>query len=343
MIRRQTIRVDEAQYNEPGRNCNDVEKPDLCNVDFRQSAAGHGPGTSLAREARAHPGLQRPGQRAGRGAATGGGSIIAGVRPAVPDRQPPRWRTDHRRQYRGEGRARRLHIFLATNDSLVANQFRLKSLPYDVDRDFTPVANVVGSAAFVVVANGEMPVKTFPDLAAMARAQPGKVSMGITVGLSDIISQWLNKLAAIDLLRVPYKLNTQANQDAAAGQVNSIITSYQSIVPLVQSGRLRVIAVTGSERYPLLPEIPTLGEAYPGLVIEGWFFFVAPAGTPADIVQRMNREVDRIVADPEIAGRIRGFHFTPGPAMTPKGIEDRIREERVRWRRIVQDIGLQPQ
>lgn len=234
-------------------------------------------------------------------------------------------------------------FFLATNDSLVANQFRLKSLPYDVDRDFTPVANVVGSAAFVVVANGEMPVKTFPDLAAMARAQPGKVSMGITVGLSDIISQWLNKLAAIDLLRVPYKLNTQANQDAAAGQVNSIITSYQSIVPLVQSGRLRVIAVTGSERYPLLPEIPTLGEAYPGLVIEGWFFFVAPAGTPADIVQRMNREVDRIVADPEIAGRIRGFHFTPGPAMTPKGIEDRIREERVRWRRIVQDIGLQPQ
>ena len=234
-------------------------------------------------------------------------------------------------------------FFFATNDSLVANQYRLKSLPYDVDRDFTPVANVVGSAAFVVVANGELPVRTFPDLAAMARAQPGKVSMGITVGLSDIISQWLNKMAGIDLLRVPYKLNTQANQDAAAGQVNSIITSYQSIVPLVQSGRLRVIAVTGSERYPLLPGVPALTEAYPGLIIEGWFFFVAPAGTPADIVQRMNREVDRIVADPEITQRIRGFHFTPGPAMTPRAIEERIRGERGRWRRIAQDIGLQPQ
>ena len=234
-------------------------------------------------------------------------------------------------------------FFFATNDSMVANQFRLKSLPYDVERDFVPVANVVGSAAFVVVANGELPVKTFPDLAAMARAAPGKISMGITVGLSDIISQWLGKVAGIDMLRVPYKLNTQVNQDAAAGQVNSIVTSYQSIVPLVQAARLRVIAVTGSERYPLLPEVPALVEAYPGVVIEGWFFFVAPAGTPADIVQRMNRETDRVIADPEVAQRIRSFHFTPGPAMTPRAIEERMREERGRWRRIVQDIGLVPQ
>ena len=234
-------------------------------------------------------------------------------------------------------------FFFATNDSMVANQYRLKSLPYDVDRDFMPVANVVGSAAFVVVANGDLPVKTFPELAAMARAQPGKISMGFTVGLTDIIAQWLNKQAGIDLLRVPYKLNTQANQEAAGGQVNSIITSYQSIVPLVSSGRLRVIAVTGSERYPLLPEVPALTETYPGTIIEGWFFFVAPAGTPVDIAQRMNREVDRIVADPEIAQRIRSFHFTPGPAMTPRAIEERIREERGRWRRIVQDIGLQAQ
>lgn len=234
-------------------------------------------------------------------------------------------------------------FFFATNDSMVANQYRLKSLPYDVDRDFTPVANVVGSAAFVVVANGELPVRTFPDLAAMARAQPGKITMGVTVGLSEIIAQWLNRMAGIDMLRIPYKQNTQANQEAAGGQVNAIVTSYQSIVPLVAAGRLRVIAVTGSERYPLLPEVPALTEAYPGMIIEGWFFFVAPAGTPADIVQRMNRETDRIVADPEIAQRIRSFHFTPGPAMTPTAITDRIREERVRWRRIVQDIGLQPQ
>jgi len=84
-------------------------------------------------------------------------------------------------------------------------------------------------------------------------------------------------------------------------------------------------------------------EAYPGVVIEGWFFFVAPAGTPADIVQRMNRETDRVIADPEVAQRIRSFHFTPGPAMTPRAIEERMREERGRWRRIVQDIGLVPQ
>ncbi|MFM9970096.1 MAG: Bug family tripartite tricarboxylate transporter substrate binding protein [Burkholderiales bacterium] len=234
-------------------------------------------------------------------------------------------------------------FFFATNDSLVANQFRLKTLPYDIDRDFAPVANVVGSAAFVVVVNGDLPVKTFPDLAAMARAAPGNVTMGYTVGLSDIIAQWLNKLAGIDMLRVPYKQNTQANQAAVSGEVNAIVTSYLSIVPLVTSGRLRVIGVTGSERYPLLPEVPALSEAYPGLIIEGWFFFVAPAGTPADIVQRMNREVDRVVAEPEIVQRIRNFHFTPGPAMTPKAIEDRIRDERGRWRKIVQDIGLQPQ
>ena len=147
----------------------------------------------------------------------------------------------------------------------------------------------------------------------------------------------------IQLLRVPFKLNTQANQAAAAGEVNAIVTSYQSIVPLVKSGRLRVIAVTGSERYPLLPDIPRLMETYPGVIVEGWFFFVAPAGTPSDIVQRLNREVDTIIADRDVAERIRGFHFTPGPAMTPRAIEERMRDERARWKRIASDIGLEAQ
>jgi tripartite-type tricarboxylate transporter receptor subunit TctC len=234
-------------------------------------------------------------------------------------------------------------FYFATNDTHVANLFRLKSVPFNPDRDFVYVANIVGSAAFVVAVNPDLPVKSFPDLVALARAQPNRVSMGTTVGIADILAQWMNKTAGINMLRVPYKLNPQAIQDAVAGQVQALIISYVSAQSFITSGKLRLIAVTGTERYPLMPDLPALTEAYPGLIIEGWFFLVAPAGTPADIVQRVRIELDRIIAEPEVSQRIRSFHFNPGPALTPQQFDERIRAERARWKKLAGDISLQPQ
>jgi tripartite-type tricarboxylate transporter receptor subunit TctC len=236
-------------------------------------------------------------------------------------------------------------LYLGTNDTQVGNLFRLKPerIPFNPDRDFVFVGNIVGSAAFIVAVNAGLPVKSFPDLVAHAKANPGRVNMGVTVGLADILARHMNKLAGIDMVRVPYKSNPQANQDLASGQIQATIISYVSIKPFVDSGKSRLIAVTGTERYPLMPDLPTLNEAYPGLIIEGWWFLQAPAGTPPDIVQRLIRETDRVVADPEVAGRIHSFHFTPGPAMTQAQFEERVRVERARWKRLVEDIGLKPE
>jgi tripartite-type tricarboxylate transporter receptor subunit TctC len=234
-------------------------------------------------------------------------------------------------------------FYLATGDTHAGNLFRLKSIPFDPDRDFVSVANVIDSAPFVVAVHPDVPVRTYPDLVAYAKARPGKLSVGITIGISNILAQWMNHSAGTDITVIPYKNNPQAAGDAVSGQVQVLLISLPSIESFVKAGKLRLIAVSSSKRFPGLPDIPTISEAYPGVVIEGWLFLVAPAGTLADIVTRMNREVDRIVKEPEVVQRIRSFGFSASDAMTTATINERVREERARWKKIAQDIKLQPQ
>ena len=100
-------------------------------------------------------------------------------------------------------------LYLGTNDALVANRFRLKSLPYDADRAFTPIANFVDSAPFVVVVHPDLPVKTFGQLVSVAKARPDALSYGTTIGISDVLAQWINKTAGIDIHRIPYRQNPE--------------------------------------------------------------------------------------------------------------------------------------
>jgi tripartite-type tricarboxylate transporter receptor subunit TctC len=233
-------------------------------------------------------------------------------------------------------------LYFTFNDALVSNRFRLKSLPYDPDNDFTPIANIVDSAPFAVAVHPNVPAKTFGELMEFARSNPGK-SYGTTIGLSDTLAQWINKSAKVDILRVPYRVNGQAVQDALSGRVQIVLISLPSIEQFVRSGQLRMLAVSGPKRFYKLPDIPTVAETYPGLVIEGWFELVGPAGIPAEIVQRLNREVDKIVKDREFVERLAQFGFSTSDAMTPHLLRMRVRTETERWRKIAQDIELKPQ
>jgi tripartite-type tricarboxylate transporter receptor subunit TctC len=234
-------------------------------------------------------------------------------------------------------------LYFTFNDALVSNRFRLKSLPYDPDNDFTPIANIVDSAPFAVAVHPNVPAKTFGELMEFARSNPGKLSYGTTIGLSDTLAQWINKSAKVDILRVPYRVNGQAVQDALSGRVQIVLISLPSIEQFVRSGQLRMLAVSGPKRFYKLPDIPTVAETYPGLVIEGWFELVGPAGIPAEIVQRLNREVDKIVKDREFVERLAQFGFSTSDAMTPHLLRMRVRTETERWRKIAQDIELKPQ
>jgi tripartite-type tricarboxylate transporter receptor subunit TctC len=188
-----------------------------------------------------------------------------------------------------------------------------------------------------------VPAKTFGELMEFARSNPGKLSYGTTVGLSDTLAQWINKTAKVDIQRAPYRVNPQAVQDALSGRVQILLISLPSIEQFAWSGQLRMLAVSGAKRFYKLPDIPTIAETYPGLVIEGWFELMGPAGIPAEIVQRLNSEVGKIVKDREFVERLAQFGFSTSDAMTPHLLRMRVRTETELWRKIAQDIELKPQ
>lgn len=234
-------------------------------------------------------------------------------------------------------------LYLGSNDAMVANRFRLKSLSYDADKAFTPIANIIDSAPFVVALNADVPAQTFQELIGLAKTRRGQLSYGFTIGISDILGRWINKTAGIELVRVPYRQNPQAVQDLLTGQIQVLLISWPSVEQFVKAGKLRVVAVSSTKRFPSLPETPTIAETYPGLIIEGWFALYGPVGIPPIVVERLNPDVDRILKNAEVVERIRNYGFSTSGAMTPEWVQAHMHEDIARWRRIAQDLDLRPQ
>lgn len=234
-------------------------------------------------------------------------------------------------------------LMLASQDIYAANEFRFKRLPYDPQKDFTPIANVVDSAPFVLAVHPELPVASYPELVAHAKQRPGKLSIGVTFGANDSLARWMNVTAGTDIVIIPYKLNPEAARAAVSGDVQVILISLPSIESLVKAGKLRIIAVSSSKRFPQLPDTRTLAEAYPGMVIEGRFILMAPAGLPVTIAERLNRETDRMLREPEVINRIRAFGFSSSDAMTPASLAEAIVASRETWRRVARDIKMLPE
>jgi len=232
-------------------------------------------------------------------------------------------------------------LFMANQDIYAANLYRFKSLPYDPNRDFIPIANVIDSAPFVVAVHPEVPVTSYPELVAYAKQRPGKLSVGVTVGASDTLARWMNVMAGTDMVIIPYKVNPEAARGAVAGEIPVLLISLPSIESFVRAGKLRIIGVSSSKRFPQLPDTRTIAEDYPGLVIEGRFILMGPTGIPGGVVERLNREVDRMLREPEVVQRIRGFGFSSSNAMTPKTLNEGIVAARETWRRIARDTKLQ--
>jgi tripartite-type tricarboxylate transporter receptor subunit TctC len=233
--------------------------------------------------------------------------------------------------------------YLATDSSMVMNRFLLKSLPYDPERDFVYVANIVDSAPFAVALHESVPAASLPQLVSHAKSRPRELSIGITINNADILAQWINKAAGIDMTIVRYKENRQAVADAVAGRLQVLLISYPSIDSFVKQGRLRLVGVSSPKRFPGLDDVPALSEHYPGMVIGAWWAFVAPAGTPQAAVQRMNREVDAILKDPAMAEKIRGYGFSTSDAMTPATLAERARSGADLWRKLTTLLELKPE
>jgi tripartite-type tricarboxylate transporter receptor subunit TctC len=223
----------------------------------------------------------------------------------------------------------------AVNSSLSAN------LPYDPHKDFAAVALIARSFNMVVV-NPKSPVQTIADLIAAAKANPDKLSYGtFGVGTSAHLAGELFKdMAKVNLTAVPYKGAAPAITDLIGGQIQVMFTTVASAASLVEAGQLRAIAVTSAERSPAFPKLPTVAEAgVAGYAAESWYGLFAPARTPADIVERLNKSAALAVqSDPfKRLGVNEGLVVMTRP---PEELDRYVRSEEARWRRVIEDAGI---
>ena len=235
-------------------------------------------------------------------------------------------------------------FFYATTAAIVSNPYTFKALPYDPAKDFVAVA-MIAKSPMVIAVNPAVPARSLAELVALDKAQPGKLAAANEgpKTFSGMISLLLNKSAGMQLLQVPYNGVSPAIQDTIAGRTQVVLVSSAAMLPFLKRGDLRALAVSAGKRVRGLEEVPTLAESYPGLEYVGWFALLAPAGTPAGVIQRANRDMDRVLTDPEVAQRLYDLGLVNEGAGTPESLNEFLRAERERWGRLVKEIGLQPE
>jgi tripartite-type tricarboxylate transporter receptor subunit TctC len=235
-------------------------------------------------------------------------------------------------------------LFFATAAALVTNPYTFKSLPYDAQKDFVPVS-MVAQGVFLVLANPSVPAKSLSEVLALAKSEPGKLSFATDgpKNFSGMIAAWLNKLGGTQIPQVPYSTMPQGIQDTIAGRVQLTVLAVPSAAGAVASGTLRPLAVTSSRRIPGYENVPTVAETFPGFNFTGWMVLVAPTGTPAEAVQKVNREMQTILNDATTVKRLRDIGFFTDGAGTPETTGQFIKTQYEAWGKVVREIGLQPE
>lgn len=234
----------------------------------------------------------------------------------------------------------------ATAAALVTNPHTFKTLPYDAEKDFVPVAKVIHNPFFVLV-HPSVPAKTLPELIALEKAKPGTLIVA-TDGprnFSGMLASWVGKLGGVKFNMVPYSAMPQGIQDTVAGRVQVVILAVASAKPFIESGQLRAIATSSSTRVPGYEQLPPIAETFPGFDFLGWFVMVAPTGTPREIILRMNSELDKITKDPEVQAQWKQFSFYTfaDGAGTPESTGEYVKAQYEIWGKVVKEIGLIPE
>ncbi len=238
------------------------------------------------------------------------------------------------------------YTLLFTNTSGMAiNPVSFKQLPYSPARDFTPVAMVCSLGPQMLSVNAQVPVQSPAEFVAYAKANRGKLSVAFdtTAGAAAIAAKLLNRRADLGLIEVPYRSAAQMSQDVASGVNQVMISSVAAANAVVQAGKVRRIAITSEKRFPGLPDLPALSETVPGVVMNGWFAVVAPTGTPAAVVARLNREIGEYLKGPEIQKRLLSFGLATEGAGTPESTGQFINLQQERWRALAKELAITPQ
>jgi tripartite-type tricarboxylate transporter receptor subunit TctC len=206
---------------------------------------------------------------------------------------------------------------------------------------FAPIT-LVSASPYVIAVNPKVPATNVRELVAHAKANPGKLSFGSsgTGAASHLAGELFKSLAGIDMLHVPYKGTGHAVTDLLAGQIDVMFAPAQTVMPHVQSGRLRALAVTGARRSATLPELPTVAEAgVPGYAAIGWFGLLAPAGTPRAVVEKLSQDSNKVLGEPDVMAKMLALGAEPA-GNSPEGFAKFIREDQAKWSRLMRERGI---
>lgn len=231
-------------------------------------------------------------------------------------------------------------LLCATDIQFAINQFIYPKLNYDPEKDFAPVTQAA-FIEFVLAVPSTLNVKSVPELVAYARAHPGRLSYASTGSgsIHHLGVELLKSLAGIDINHIPYKGSGQALPDLISGQVQLMFSGIAQTLPHIRSGKLRGLGVGSAKRLAAAPDIPTIGETYPGFEANASWNIFAPAGVPPEIVEKLNTELVKILRSPEVVQKLSngGFEVV---GSTPLELANRMHSDRVKWGRLVKKLNL---
>ncbi|MFZ4407881.1 MAG: Bug family tripartite tricarboxylate transporter substrate binding protein [Paracraurococcus sp.] len=217
----------------------------------------------------------------------------------------------------------------------------IKDLSYDPLRDLAPIA-LIAEAPYLLVCDPRLPVRSLAELIAYARARPGELVFGHGAPSRQIVGMMMAHMAGIQVLDVAYKGQPEALNDTIAGRVGFTFSDLGDALVQAREGRVRALAVSTRDRSALAPDIPAVAETLPGYNLSVWFMLAGPAGTPAPVVDRLNREVAAVLAEPELRARLNGQGFDIKD-VPPAALRAFQAAEIENWGRVVRTLGLQAQ
>jgi tripartite-type tricarboxylate transporter receptor subunit TctC len=230
-------------------------------------------------------------------------------------------------------------LLMGTNSPLSADPFIHKDINYDPIKDFVPITRV-GSFTLMLVVNPQLPIHSVKELVDYARANPGRLTYasGNTAGIVGM--ETLKHTAEVSILHVPYKTTAPALEDIIAGRVSMMFADFTSAMPHVAAGTIRPLAISRIKRSRLYPDLPTMDEAgIKGFNLDAWAGVVGPAGTPAEIVTKLNVALRKVIDNPEVQAKFKNVGFE-GFSSTPQELGDYMKAEIAEWGKMVKDAGI---
>ena len=219
----------------------------------------------------------------------------------------------------------------------------MQKLPFDAVKDFAWITTVT-TYPFAIATAADSQIRSLPDLIAKAKAAPGRITYSSAgIGTSHhLLGEWLSSQAGIEMNHIPFKGGTSPLTEVLAGRVDLMIETMTLVLPHIKSGKLRGLAVTSPEPKDYLPDVPPVAKTVPGLVFQSWLGIAAPAGTPPPIVERLNRELHKVLEDAEVQKRLAALGGGSAPT-TPDLMRSQVQTEVERWKKLVESRKIERQ